>query len=208
MWWWTFFFLVPKHQFIIIVRWIQVAFQLLHFSFISLCSSQTFAAANIDAIGAHRTSTDGFEQSRTTIVNDIMETAKKLNRFCEWLLFLWCRKRCHNRSPFLWIIITLWIVDFFLLSDSLFFFIFFSHIVHSDAYSHYAVSVEMWTFLVFGIQWNSLHLTRPIHFRRCLPSTNSATTTLKVFHKKNKSCLYFHFESIELNCLWLNKKIA
>lgn len=113
MWWRTVFFLVPKHQFIIIDRWIQVSFQLLHFSFISLCSSQPFAAANIDA---RYWRTPNIDRRIWTIENNngkwYYGNGQEAESLCEWLLFLWCRKRCHNRSPFLWIIMTLWIVFF------------------------------------------------------------------------------------------------
>lgn len=110
----------------------------------------------------------------------------------EWLLFLWCRKWCHNHSPFLWIIMTLWIVFFFL------FLFCFGYIVNSYAYSYYAVSVEIWTFLVFGIQWNSSHLTLPIHFRWFffainIEKNNSAASKVAMYFTK-RSCLFYSSE--------------
>lgn len=80
---------VPKHQFIIIDQWIQVAFQLLHFSFIHISNECSFWMPILLLCSYQR---NGVEQSRTTIVNDIMETAKKPNTTL-WMTFVFMMQK-------------------------------------------------------------------------------------------------------------------
>lgn len=116
--------------------------------------------------------TNGFyTNENNNRVNDIMETAKKLNTLNDFC-FYDAESDAITTHHFYGL---LWLSEFIFFS--FFFFCFSGYIVNSYAYSYYAVSVEIWTFLVFGIQWNSYHLTRPIHFRTVfVPLTNGAAS--------------------------------